>query len=101
MSVSCLASHKRQLFSSITIRTRHYYTEYSQPKAWRHSPTRSIPAYGMVKHTPARHCFQTGAGAHQTSYPVGTENDFLGAKRTKREVKNSQSFSAEIRNAWS
>jgi len=39
---------------------------------------------------------QTGSGAHQTFYPLGTGGSFLGVKLPGREAGHSPSSSAEV-----
>jgi hypothetical protein len=43
------------------------------------------------------HSFQTGSGAHPTSYPMAFS---LGVKRQEREADHSPPSSAEVKNAW-
>jgi hypothetical protein len=44
-------------------------------------------------------CVQTGSGAHQASYPMGTGGPFPGGKgRPRRDADHSPPSSAEIKN---
>jgi hypothetical protein len=45
--------------------------------------------------------FQTGSGAHLTSYPMGIGFRPPGAKRPGREVNHPFPSSAEVKNEWS
>jgi hypothetical protein len=47
------------------------------------------------------HCVQTGAGAHPSSYLIGTRGTFPGVKRPGREADHSPPSSVEVKNAWS
>jgi hypothetical protein len=46
-----------------------------------------------------RHPAQIGPGAHQASYPMGTEGSYIGVKRPGREADHSPPSSAEAKNA--
>jgi hypothetical protein len=44
-------------------------------------------------------CVQTGSGAHQASYPMGTGDPFPGGKaRPGRDAEHSSPSSAEVKN---
>jgi hypothetical protein len=49
---------------------------------------------------PLLHVVQTGSGAHQASYPMGTGALSPGVKRPSREADHSSPICAEVKKMW-
>jgi hypothetical protein len=47
------------------------------------------------------HRVQTGSGAHQASYPLGTAGSFSRCKAVGRETDLSPGHNVEVKNEWS